>query len=131
MHPRDWRWFLDHGAGRAVCVAQLSRDLADGLGAADTRVYLEHSYARKAVEKHDLSAVHFPMIFETVDYGTAIADRVRHLTFLHYDRNEWEGWFQVTVKSTPADQRIWIATFYKTNAREVSRKLKRHRVVRK
>lgn len=130
MSPRDWQWFLDHGEGRTLWVAQVAPDLAEMLGAASNRVSLGHSYAVKAAEKHRLTAAHFPMVFETIDYGYALADRERHMTFLHFDRADWEGWFQVTIKRAMDDRALYVTTFYKTNAKEVQRKLRKYPVVR-
>ena len=94
MYPHDWRSFLEHGTGRDLWIAQVDSQLAEKVGAASSRVYLGHACAVKEIEKHDLTPDHFPMIFETLDYGTIIADRDRHLTFLHFDQFEWEGGFR-------------------------------------
>jgi len=127
MYPRDWKLFLEAGHGKEIAIAQLSRAMTIHLGASSERVYLHHDYARKAVEKHRLGPEHFPLIFDTVEYGRALADREAHITFLHETAL---GWFQVTVKRAMESRRIYVATFYRTSAAEVVRKTKRYPLLR-
>jgi len=127
MHVRDWKYFLEHGSRKPIGIAQVSAEMASLLGASSNVVYLHHDYARKSVQKHRLSADHFPMIFETVDYGTAITDRDGRITFLHYADGHW---FQVTVKCAPKDGHIYVVTFYKQRSNEVARKKRHHTILR-
>ena len=127
MYPRDWKLFLETGAGKEIAIAQLSRKMTAHLGASSEKVYLHHDYAVKAVVKHRLGPEHFPLIFDTVEYGRALADRDAHITFLH---DSALGWFQVTVKRAMESRRIYVATFYKTNVVEVARKTKRYPLLR-
>ena len=127
MYPRDWRLFLEQGQGKEIAIAQLSAAMTAHLGALSNKVFLHHDYAMKAVVKHNLGPDHFPLIFDAVDNGRALADREAHITFLHHTSL---GWFQVTVKRATESKRIYVATFYKTNLVEVTRKTRRHVVLR-
>jgi hypothetical protein len=127
MHVRDWKYFLEHGSREPIGIAQVSAEIVAYLKAKSDVVYLHHDYAKKSVKKHRLSADHFPMIFETVDYGTAIADRDGRMTFLHCVDGHC---FQVTVKCAPKDGRIYIVTFYKQRRNEVERKKRHHTILR-
>src|SRR5579864_2299456 len=112
MNLRDWRYFLSGKRKEPLAIAQLSKEMADHLGASSRNVYLGYECARKAVDKHGLLAIHFPVIFEVVDFGAAIADRERHITFLHFDEVVTTGrWFQVSVKRGFEDRRIFVTTF--------------------
>jgi hypothetical protein len=129
MNVRDWHGFLQQGAGKEIAIAQLSLTMTNHLGALSDRVYLHHDYATKAVEKHKIWVGDLSLIFEAIDYGTAIADRPLHITFLWDSRQK--GWFQVTVKRAFESRRVYICTFYKTSLKEVNRKVKRYPVLRK
>ncbi len=129
MREKDWQGFLNRGAGREIAVAQLAPALVSHLGAADDKVYLHHDYAAKAVNKHGLSAMHFPLIFDTIDFGIAVADRDRHLSFFYFDKETNLGWFQVTVKLALTGK-LYVATFYKQRQAEVARRLKLYRAIR-
>ena len=129
MNVRDWHGFLQQGAGKEIAIAQLSPAMTSHLGATSDRVYLHHEYAVKAVEKHKIWVGDLALIFETVDYGIAIADRPLHITFL-WDSKQ-KGWFQVTIKRAFDSRRVYVCTFYKTNAKEAARKLKRYQILRK
>jgi hypothetical protein len=125
MNRRDWVGFLKQGAGKEIAIAQLPAAMMNHLGATSNFVYLHHDYALKAVTKHGVDPEHFSLIFDTIDYGRAIADRDLHITFL------WDtfplGWFQVTVKRAFESRRVYISTFYKTNKREALRKLRKYK----
>lgn len=130
MTPRDWQLFLDSGQEKPIKIAQIAADLALHLGASSNAVHLGHAYALKAIQKHGLGLHHFPLIFETVDYGVAVADRVGHITFYHEDKITGLGWHQVTIKCAPADKLLYLSTFYKTRKREVERRLKDATILR-
>lgn len=130
MHVRDWRYFLERGQGKEIEIAQLSDQMTAHLGASSKNVILAHEYAVKAAIRHRMPAEQFPMIFETVDHGIALADRELHITFLYHDKVEWDRWFQVVVKRSFETKRIYISTFYKTKPTEVARKLKLHPIIR-
>ncbi len=128
MYPRDWALFLQHGQGKEIACAQLmSPEIVDHLGAASDTLYIGHECAMKAVGKHGLSPEHFALIFDTVEFGMALDDRPRHVTFLHQTAL---GWFQVTIKRAEVSRRLYVATFYKTNLKEVTRKRGRYPVIR-
>lgn len=128
MHPRDWQQFLKIGAGREIACAQLlSDEVLTHLEPASDKLFIGHDAALKAVTKHHLAAEHFPLIFDTVERGMALADKDRHVTFLH----ETElGWFQVTVKCALASRRLYVATFYRTRERDVRSKRRRFLLLR-
>lgn len=130
MHVRDWKLFLDGDWAQEIAIAQLSREMTDYLEAASPFVHLHQDYARKAVDKHQLTPAHFPLIFETVDYGMALADRPRHISFLHFDATTFQKWFQVSVKRGFEDRRIFVTTFHRSEESEVARKSKRYEVIR-
>jgi hypothetical protein len=130
MHPRDWKKFLEVGQDREIAIAQVSQYYAEYLGASSRNLILHHTYALKAFEKHNTPPEQFPMIFETVDRGVAIADRERHLTFFHLDKTEWGSWFQVTIKCAEESKRLYVCTFYKQKEKEVVRKLNKYNIVR-
>lgn len=128
MHPRDWRMFLEIGAGREIACAQLlSDEVLLHLEPASDMLFIGHDAAIKAVTKHRLEPDHFPIIFDTVERGMALADRERHVTFLH--ESEF-GWFQVTIKCALASRRLYVATFYQTRERDVRSKRRRFRLLR-
>jgi hypothetical protein len=129
MYPHDWKRFLAEGAGNEIAIAQLSTEMTDHLGALSNRVFYHHDYVMKAVNKHGMLVEHFPLVFDTVERGKALADRAAHITFLHFDE-AFNRWFQVTVKRAFETKRIYVQTFYKTNVREVTRKVKRFPVLR-
>jgi hypothetical protein len=123
--------FLEEGRDREIEIAQISQALANHLGASTRKLILHHAYALKAFEKHRTPPEQFPMIFETVDRGVPIADRPRHITFLHCDEFEWNSWFQVTIKMAGDNRRLYLCTFYKQKGAEVRRKLKKYPVIKK
>jgi hypothetical protein len=130
MNVRDWTMYLAQG-GPDLVIAQLSREMTDHLGAVSDKVHLGHACAVKSVEKHRLLPAHFPQIFETVDFGRAIADRDRHITFLHFDDHVWKRWFQVTVKRCEERRLIFVSTFHKQTAEGVASKSRRFPVLRR
>lgn len=132
MHVRDWRLFLAGQWDKEIAIAQLSPTLTAYLGASSPFVYLQQQYAIKAVEKHNLSPEHMHLIFETVDYGAALAEagRPQHLTFLHFDAVTFEDWFQVSVKRGQEDRRIFVTTFHRSNDHEMRRRFRKHSLVR-
>jgi hypothetical protein len=130
MHPKDWKKFLEKGHGKEIAIAQLSQEMAGHLEASSRDVIVHHDYVLKAIEKHGMVVEQFPMIFETVDFGKALADKPKHITFLHYDKTEWNSWFQVTVKRATETRKIYVCTFYKQKEKEVRRKLKKYPLLR-
>ena len=93
--------------------------MADHLQATSRKVYLRHDYARKAAEKHGVTAAQFPAIFDTIERGSAYADKLLHITFYHIvDGVLW----QVTIKRAFDTRRLYIATFYQQNQKDVARK---------
>ena len=132
MHIRDWRLFLAGQYEKEIAIAQLSDELTAYLGASSPFVHLQQQYAIKAVRKHSLGPEHMHLIFETVDYGLALAepDRPRHLTFLFFDADTFGNWFQVSLKRGQEDRRVFVTTFHRSCDTEVSRKLRKHEVVR-
>lgn len=130
MHVRDWERFYRVGHGSAITIAQLSQEMADHLGASSRAVTVHHDVLRKAVEKHSLTPAHFPMIFETVDLGRALADRDKHVTFFYFEEYVFGRWFQVTVKCGGEARRLFVATFHKQKAEEVARKTRKFVVLR-
>lgn len=131
MHVRDWEIFLANGSARDLAIAQLSKEMTDHLGAVSNVVHLGHECALKCVQKHRLLPSHFPVIFETVDFGRALADRDRHITFLHFDSVMWHRWFQVTVKRCNERRLIFVSTFHKQTAESVASKTRRFPVLRR
>ena len=129
MYPRDWHRFIAEGAGNEIAIAQLSLEMTAHLGASSTHVYYHHDYILKAIQKHGMEIQHFPLVFDTVERGKALADRDAHITFLHFDES-FNRWFQVTVKRAFESRRIYVQTFYKTNVREVTRKVKKFTILR-
>lgn len=128
MYEHDWQLFLKRGESRAIAVAQVSAEIREHLSATDNKVRIHHACAMKALLKHDLRASDFEYLFDVVEFGSAIADKERHVTFLH--RTE-RGWFQLTIKRAMDTGRIYICTYYKTKPAEVRRKLAKHPVLRK
>lgn len=128
MHPRDWRKFLEIGAGKEIACAQLLPDeVLAHLEPLSDKLFIGHDAAMKSVTKHRLDVEHFSLIFDTVERGMTLADRDRHVTFLH----ETElGWFQVTVKCALASRRLYVATFYQTRERDVRSKRRRYPLLR-
>ena len=125
MYEKDWRQFLAGGAGNEIAIAQVSQAIVAHLGSESEKVYLHHAYARKSVDKHQLTPASFPLIFDTVERGTAIADRVAHVTFFHKDPDSGK-WFQVTIKRSRENDRLYLATFHRVKEREVRRRLRKH-----
>ena len=128
MLPRDWQLFLQKGQGKEMAIAQVSKEIAIFLGAYSDKVFIHHDYAIKAAEKHGVSPEDLCLLFDVVEYGRALADRERHVTFLCQTSR---GWFQVTVKRAEASRRLYISTFYKTNRAEADRKSRKYKVIRK
>jgi len=127
MYPRDWKLFLEKGSGREMAIAQVTSEIVSHLNAISEKVYIHHDYARKAIDRHGLKVSDFMFIFDIIEDGRALADRERHVTFMHLTPR---GWFQVSVKRAEASGRLYIATFYKTNLLEVRRKTKKYQVLR-
>lgn len=127
MYPHDWRLFIEEGAGKEIAFAPVSLEIASHLGAPSTQVWIHHDYALKAVQKHRLEPRHFSLIFETLEYGRVLDDKPRHATFLHLTE---DGWLQVTIKRAEDSLRLYVATVYKTNAKEVARKSRRYPLLR-
>ena len=123
MKLRDWLGFLEQGAGKEIAIAQLPKAIMRHLGAKSDHVFLHHDYAVKAVERHKTWPAHFSYIFDAIEFGTPLADRPLHVTFLWLSP---DGWFQVTVKRAFESRRVYVATFYKTNAREARRKMRKY-----
>lgn len=132
MHIRDWKLFLEGQYENVIAIAQLSKEMTDYLGASSHFVHIERACLVKAVRKHQLEPAHFPLIFETVDYGLALTedDRPRHITFLYFDGDIFQNWFQVSVKRAHEDRRIYVSTFHRTSGSEVLRKTRKHTVIR-
>lgn len=98
------------------------------LGAASDKVYYHHDYVLKAVKQHGVTFSDFSLLFDVVEFGRALADRERHILFMHQTAR---GWFQAAIKRAEASRRLYVATFYKTNIIEVNRKTKRYPLLRK
>jgi hypothetical protein len=128
MYERDWRNFLLKGHGKEIAIAQLSAKMVEHLGASSHFVYLHHDYAVKAVLKHTIHPADLALIFDTVERGTAVADRPLHITF--YMRAGWERWLQVTVKRAFESRRIYVATFYKLRERDALKRMTRGELLR-
>jgi hypothetical protein len=123
MHERDWQLFLENGSGVEIAVAQLSAAHTTFLGAASDKLYVHHDYAKKAYVKHGFSFSDFPIIFEAVDYGLAVADRPGHLTFFH----NYEGkWYQVSVKCSGDTNRLYLATMHRAKKQKVNNRLRKY-----
>jgi hypothetical protein len=116
--------FLERGGGREVAIAQVSAEIARYLGATSDKVYLHHDYLVKAIERHGLRITDFMFLFDVVDFGVALADRERHVTFMYLTPR---GWFQISIKRALVSGRLYICTFYKTNLIEYRRKTKKYR----
>jgi hypothetical protein len=123
VYPRDWQLFLKDGAGKEIAIAQLPAHLVSYIGASSEKVYLHHSYAKKAAEKHQLAPEHFPIIFDAVERGLVVEDRERHLTFFHLDP-ESKRWFQITIKKAADTARVYLCTFHRVTQRKVDNRLK-------
>jgi len=134
MHVRDWKRFLEGRYEKEIAIAQLSQEMADYLGASSRNVHLHQDYVHKAIRKHGFGPEHFPLIFEVVDYGLALAESHRplHLTFLHYAEGpDGEAdWYQVSVKRGFEDRRIFLVTFHRSNRSEVARKGRKFTTIR-
>lgn len=118
MHERDWKLFLRDGGGKEIAIAQLPARYVGHLGALSDKVYIHHTYAMKAAEKHTVAADLFRIIFDAVEYGEAVADRPRHITFFRFDP-ESQRWFQVSIKCAADTKRLYLATFHRVKARKV------------
>ena len=128
MYPRDWQQFLDRGHGKEIVVAHISETLVRHLAAASNRVHYRHDYVMKAFREHSTRYEDFGYLFDVLEYGCAFADRPNHLLFMHEtDR----GWFQAAIKCAQDNRKIYVATFYKTNAKEVIRKTRKYTPLRK
>jgi len=130
MYPRDWLLFLRDGAGREIPIAQLPHYLTRHLGASSEKVYLHHTYARKAAEKHQLGPEHFPIIFDAVERGVALDDRPHHVTIFHFDP-DLQRWFQVVVKKAQDTGRVYLCTFHRVTQRKVENRRAKLRAVDK
>jgi hypothetical protein len=130
MNVRDWDSFIRKGRGRTLRLAQLSPDLTAHLDAVSNVVHIEHSYALKSVEKHQMLPAHFPMLDETIDQGAVVRDGDQHLVFLHFDEYVWNRWFRVTVKRCNERRKLFVSTFHKTELGQVRGKLRRLPVLR-
>ncbi|BEV09619.1 hypothetical protein ATDW_01150 [Asticcacaulis sp. DW145] len=130
MHPRDWKKFFDQGYDREIRPVQVPLPIVNYLGASSRNLIVHHSYVFKALNKHDIPFEQFPMIFETVDHGTAIKDKPRHVTFFHFDKTEWNRWFQVTIKVAGENRDLYLCTFYKTKETEVRRRMKNAEIIK-
>jgi hypothetical protein len=126
MNLEDFKRFDQSGQGTETPIARLSAEMVRHLNASSGDVLLHHAYLRKAIEKHGMAIAQLPMISETIDHGRALADRPSHITFLHFDETIWKRWFHVTVKVAGESRLVYVATFYKTDLKEVVRKSKRH-----
>lgn len=128
MLLRDWLGFLEQGAGKEIAIAQTSKAVTRHLGATSDRVFLHHAYAVKAVQKHKIWPAQFSLIFDTIEFGTPLADRALHVTFIWNSRID--GWFQVTVKRAFETRRVYVCTFYKLRERDALKRISRYPVVR-
>lgn len=124
MNLRDWLGFLEQGEGKEIPIAQLSKAITSHLGAKSTFVYFHHAYAVKAVEKHNIAPIEFSLIFDTIEFGVPLADRLLHVTFVW--KAPTEEWFQVTVKRAFESRRVYVSTFYKLRERDARSKLRRY-----
>jgi hypothetical protein len=93
-------------------------------------VHIEHSYALKVIEKHQLTADHLPMIDETIDQGAVVQDGTQHLAFFHFDEYRWKQWFRVTLKRCNLQRLIWFNTLHLSNGGQVNSKMRRLPVLR-
>ena len=130
MYTHDWERYLKEGGAAEIGVAQLSPELTAHLGASSRTVYLGHEYAVKSATKHRVPPEHFPVIFDTVEFGTALADRPAQITFIHRDQLYAGRWFQVSVKCCFEQRHIFIKTFHRLRDRDMERLLRSHPVIR-
>lgn len=130
MNVRDWDNFLRKGRGRTLRLAQLSADLTAHLNAASNVVHIEHSYAQKCVEQHQMLPQHFPMLDETIDRGAVVRDGDQYLVFLYFDEHVFGRWFRVSVKRCNERRKLFVATFHKSTWEQVRSKMRRLPVLR-
>jgi len=130
MLERDWLGFLKQGAGKEIAIAHVAAGYVEFLGAESNKLYLHHDYARKAAEKHGLTGESFNMIWDAMEYGTAISDRPNHVTFFY---RPWyiDRWIQVSIKCPADSKRLYLVTFHRVNARKMVNKLEKFAVISK
>lgn len=131
MNSRDWAAFIRDGHGTTLRLAQLSGDLTKHLNAASDVVHVEHSYAVKCIETHQLLPSHFPALDDTIDQGAVVQDGDQHLVFFWFDEFVWNKWFRVTLKRCNTQRLIWLNTFHKTTLEQVRGKMRRLPVLRR
>ena len=103
MYPRDWKLFLEQGADKEIAVAQVDDSVVNHLQATSEKVFIRHDYAQKAITQHDLRISDLVSIFDVVEYGRVLADKERHVTFMHLTNR---GWFQLSVKCAQLSRRL-------------------------
>ncbi len=128
MYERDWKQFLEKGAGAEIAIAQIPHAHVKYLGANSEKLYLHHTYAMKAAEKHGLSHSDFALIFEAVEYGEAISDRPKHITYFFQSERRW---YQVTIKCSGDTRKLYLATFHRIKERKVTNRKRNYPLVPK
>ena len=130
MLERDWRLFLRDGSGKEIAIAQVPMSIVGYLGATSDKLFLHHTYAMKAAEKHGLSPALFSTIFDIVEFGVAISDKPSHVTFF-YLVPEVKRWFQVSIKCPEDSKRLYLVTFHRVGVRKVRNKVEKFEVIKK
>jgi hypothetical protein len=128
MTEEEWFEFIASGRPRVVSVGRLDGALRSAIDSATSLVQMSHDYAQKVLCKHRVLPQHFRVISWAISHGIAFQDGPRHLTF--FWRDEYAGWFHVTVKSNTAGTELWLSTFHRTTQAKVSGKLKSVKILR-
>ena len=128
MHLRDWRLFLEQGSGKEIAVATAPAEVVSHLQAPSAKVWIHHDYVLKALREHDLPLEAFCHLFDVVDRGVSVADKERHVTFFYESPL---GWLHLTIKKALASERLYVCTLYKSNAREVARRVRKFSALEK
>lgn len=130
MYPRDWQRFLDEGEGNEIAIAQVPAHIQQFFSSPSEKVFLHHSYAKKAADKHHLSLERFPLIFDAIEFGTALSDRPHHVSFFYLWPEE-DRLYQVTIKKALDTGRLYLCTFHRVQQRKLTNRLKTAKVIEK
>lgn len=124
--------FLNGRLGRVANFATIPPWMMARLQTTASRVALELDYATKLRKEHSLLPEHFYLIQTVIQNGWIgqEANRPRDLVFLYYDRYIFHKEFKLVIKSNGDGNETWIKTYFKLDADDVPRTLRKCRTVR-
>jgi hypothetical protein len=128
MTEEEWFEFVTLGKPPIVSVGRLDLALCAIIEADTSLIQMQHDYALKSLAKHKVMPHHFRIISWTVANGICFQDKPNELTF--FWRDEYAGWFHVSIKTKRGGTELWLATFHRTTQRNIKKKLKNATILR-